>query len=95
MDTYDPSSRTIKWTKGGFQGARGCDQGQEYYVENIMEEVTYCVLFCVSVCLSVSLNECTSHYVLLSHTHCIFLTGSVSHIFFMTMSVSLFCSFLT
>ena len=37
VDDYDASSSTIGWTKGGFQGARGNNNGAEWYVENAFE----------------------------------------------------------
>lgn len=39
VDSYDASTRTIGWSKGGFQGARGNDKGGEWYVENVFEEL--------------------------------------------------------
>lgn len=36
---YDASSGTFKFSKGGFQGARGNDNGDEFFVENVMEEL--------------------------------------------------------
>jgi hypothetical protein len=43
IDSHDPASRTIKWSYGGFQGARGDHVGHgragEWYVENILEEL--------------------------------------------------------
>ena len=38
---YDASQRSITFDKGGFQGARGNNNGDEYYVENIFEELDY------------------------------------------------------
>lgn len=35
----DYEQRYLKWTYGGFQEARGCKTGQEWYVENIFEEL--------------------------------------------------------
>ena len=35
----DEKSRTIVFKNGGFQEARGCASGKEWYVENIMEEL--------------------------------------------------------
>jgi hypothetical protein len=40
VDSIDPSSRTIKWSYGGFQGARGSvltGGGSEWYLENELE----------------------------------------------------------
>ena len=31
--------RQITWSRGGFQEARGCSHGQEWYIENIFEEL--------------------------------------------------------
>ena len=39
IDDRDEEANTIKWSYGGFQEARGCDFGQEWYVENIFEEL--------------------------------------------------------
>eukprot|EP01083_Nonionella_stella_P012567 35640_1 len=39
IDKYDDESQSIVFGRGGFQGARGNDEGKEYYVENIFEEV--------------------------------------------------------
>lgn len=39
IDQWDPATKTIGWSKGGFQGARGNDVGGEWYVENIFEEL--------------------------------------------------------
>ena len=38
---YDGSKRTMKFSKGGFQGARGNNNGDEIYVENVMEELDF------------------------------------------------------
>jgi len=38
-ENYDPSSKTIKFSKGGFQGARGNKAGDEFYIENVFEEL--------------------------------------------------------
>mmetsp|Transcript_67792 Transcript_67792/g.107564 ORF Transcript_67792/g.107564 Transcript_67792/m.107564 type:complete len:816 (-) Transcript_67792:152-2599(-) len=38
---YDAESGTIMFAKGGFQGARGNNNGDEFYVENVMEELDY------------------------------------------------------
>ena len=39
IDDRIEENNTIKWSYGGFQEARGCDYGQEWYVENIFEEL--------------------------------------------------------
>ena len=39
IDDRDEESNTIKWSYGGFQEARGCFFGKEWYVENIFEEL--------------------------------------------------------
>ena len=39
VDGYDPDSREMRWTKGGFQGAEGSSTAQEWYVENVFEEL--------------------------------------------------------
>ena len=39
VDDRIKENNTIKWSYGGFQEARGCDSGQEWYVENIFEEL--------------------------------------------------------
>ena len=39
VDERDYDSRYIKWSYGGFQEARGCAFGQEWYIENIFEEL--------------------------------------------------------
>ena len=36
---YDASSSTFKFSKGGFQGARGQNSGAEFFIENVMEEL--------------------------------------------------------
>ena len=36
---YDASSSTFNFSKGGFQGARGNDNGGEFFIENVMEEL--------------------------------------------------------
>jgi len=38
-DKYDGDSGTIKFSAGGFQGARGNKAGDEFYVENVFEEL--------------------------------------------------------
>lgn len=39
IDDRNMSSKTLTWTKGGFQEARGDTAGAEWYVENIFEEL--------------------------------------------------------
>ena len=39
VGSYDGKSGTFKFSQGGFQGARGNDQGAEFVVENIIEEL--------------------------------------------------------
>ena len=41
VGSYDESSGTFKFSKGGFQGARGNDNGDEFFIENVMEELDY------------------------------------------------------
>ena len=36
---YDAEKQTMMFSKGGFQGARGDNEGAEFYVENVMEEL--------------------------------------------------------
>ena len=36
---YDSSSGTFHFAKGGFQGARGNDKGDNFYIENVFEEL--------------------------------------------------------
>ena len=36
---YDSSTGTFSFSKGGFQGARGNDNGDEFFIENVMEEL--------------------------------------------------------
>ena len=33
----DPSTKTFKWTHGGFQDARASNDGAEWYIENVFE----------------------------------------------------------
>lgn len=40
-DAYDAAARTIGWTKGGFQGARGDNSGGEWYISNVFEELDW------------------------------------------------------
>ena len=39
MDDREEGNKTIKWSRGGFQEARGCAKGAEWFVENIFEEL--------------------------------------------------------
>ena len=39
VDARDNSTQEITWSWGGFQEARGCNRGAEWYVENIFEEL--------------------------------------------------------
>ena len=39
LDKRDNDTQTLTWSYGGFQEARGCDYGAEWYVENIFEEL--------------------------------------------------------
>ena len=39
VDDRDEENNTITWLYGGFQEARGCANGQEWYIENIFEEL--------------------------------------------------------
>eukprot|EP00475_Leptophrys_vorax_P015852 TRINITY_DN2221_c0_g2_i1.p1 TRINITY_DN2221_c0_g2~~TRINITY_DN2221_c0_g2_i1.p1 ORF type:complete len:787 (-),score=214.49 TRINITY_DN2221_c0_g2_i1:1749-4109(-) len=39
VDSYDFEKRSLSWTKGGFQGARGADRGAEWFVENVFDEL--------------------------------------------------------
>ena len=39
VDSYDRTTGTFMFGKGGFQGARGNDEGAEIVVENVMEEL--------------------------------------------------------
>ena len=50
VDSYDFETRSIGWTKGGYQGARGNDRGAEWYVENVFEELVRIICFHVLVC---------------------------------------------
>ena len=44
IDQWDPETKTIGWTKGGFQGARGDNQGGEWYALLLAP----CSLLCAS-----------------------------------------------
>lgn len=43
IDSLDVASRTISWTYGGFQGARGSGadngNGGEWYIDNLFQEL--------------------------------------------------------
>lgn len=39
VESYDAKNSTFMFSKGGFQGARGNDNGDEFYIENVMEEL--------------------------------------------------------
>ena len=39
VDERNSDTQTLSWSYGGFQEARGCDNGMEWYVENIFEEL--------------------------------------------------------
>ena len=39
LDDRNDDNQTLTWSYGGFQEARGCDNGMEWYVENIFEEL--------------------------------------------------------
>ncbi len=39
LDGRDYEKRYLSWSHGGFQEARGCKTGKEWYVENIFEEL--------------------------------------------------------
>ena len=39
VGSYDADNFTFVFSKGGFQGARGSDIGEEFYIENVMEEL--------------------------------------------------------
>ena len=41
VGSYDSSSGTFTFSKGGFQGARGANGGDEIVVENVMEELDW------------------------------------------------------
>lgn len=43
VDEFNSSNtaQTLKWSKGGFQGARGSDRGAEWFVEGVREELDY------------------------------------------------------
>eukprot|EP00666_Eupelagonemidae_sp_cell4sb_P001748 gene1748-501_t len=37
VDEYDAKTKTLGWTKGGFQCARGNNNGAEWFIENVFE----------------------------------------------------------
>ncbi len=39
LDARNDTDDTLRWSYGGFQGARGSIEGKEWYVENIFEEL--------------------------------------------------------
>ena len=39
IDTRDEQQKVLTWTFGGFQEARGCKYGQEWFIDNIFEEL--------------------------------------------------------
>ncbi len=39
VGSYDSKTSSFTFSKGGFQGARGNDNGDEFYIENVMEEL--------------------------------------------------------
>ena len=39
VGNYDVGKSQFTFSKGGFQGARGNDRGDEFYIENVMEEL--------------------------------------------------------
>ena len=39
VDQYDPVTRKMSWTTGGFQGGEGCGTAAEFNVENVLEEL--------------------------------------------------------
>ena len=39
IDDRNMANQTITWSRGGFQEARGCNHGMDYYIENIIEEL--------------------------------------------------------
>eukprot|EP00794_Sanderia_malayensis_P005521 gene5521-6206_t len=39
LDSRNDTDHTLRWSYGGFQGARGSGDGKEWYVENIFEEL--------------------------------------------------------
>eukprot|EP00038_Savillea_parva_P003318 m.124062 g.124062 ORF g.124062 m.124062 type:complete len:935 (-) comp11141_c0_seq2:3094-5898(-) len=41
VDGMDTTNGTITWSKGGFQGAEGTDQGGVWYIEGVREEIDW------------------------------------------------------
>ena len=41
VGSYNATSGTFMFSKGGFQGARGDDEGAEFFIENVIEELDY------------------------------------------------------
>lgn len=41
VDNYDKSSGEYTFGRGGNQGARGNNEGGDFYVQNVMEELDY------------------------------------------------------
>ena len=41
VGNYSSDSGTFTFSKGGFQGARGNNNGDEFFIENVMEELDY------------------------------------------------------
>ena len=41
VSEYDSNNEIIKFSMGGFQGARGDSYGAEFYIENVMEELDF------------------------------------------------------
>ena len=38
VDSFDPDTNTMSWTKGGFQGSRG-GTGSDWYIEGVLDEL--------------------------------------------------------
>ena len=38
IDAWDPETKSIGWTKGGFQGARG-GPGSDWFISHVLEEL--------------------------------------------------------
>eukprot|EP00730_Choanoeca_flexa_P018055 TRINITY_DN8757_c0_g1_i1.p1 TRINITY_DN8757_c0_g1~~TRINITY_DN8757_c0_g1_i1.p1 ORF type:complete len:906 (+),score=246.00 TRINITY_DN8757_c0_g1_i1:1-2718(+) len=41
VNEYDPATGNVTFGKGGFQGARGNNQGSDFFIENVFEEFDY------------------------------------------------------
>ena len=41
IDKYDEKNRNFNWDVGGFQGARGDQNGAEWWIDNVYEELDY------------------------------------------------------